>query len=207
MPTNRKRTPRGRKVSTLNQGAINWLYDRQEPLENPWHDWFFMTKAEIEALWAGNRDEVLTWWIENKPCTRPGPWWKYDAQLEDTHTRVWGITKERRRDRTGGIGTPEYECLGIMQHFILGIPDTWVDQWQADYYNGRALDIHGNPIGTEYKEGHFKGLAIDPKDPPLYESQATYLLRHGILTPAERAHLKRYPALLEPEAVKRTEPE
>jgi hypothetical protein len=31
--------------------------------------------------------------------------------------------------------------------------------------------------------------AIDPADPPTFESQATYLRRHGLLTPEERARL------------------
>ncbi|HAR38567.1 MAG TPA: hypothetical protein DCS09_08385, partial [Porphyromonadaceae bacterium] len=54
------------------------------------------------------------------------------------------------------------------------------------------------PIGNN-KEGDFAGLAIDPADPPKYESQAAYLRRHGLLTREERAHLGKHPELLEPE--------
>jgi hypothetical protein len=35
----------------------------------------------------------------------------------------------------------------------------------------------------------FAGVAIDENDSPRYESQAAYLERHGLLTPAERRRL------------------
>ena len=47
----------------------------------------------------------------------------------------------------------------------------------------------------QYEKGHFAGLAPRDDDPPMYESEASYLDRHGILTDAER------PAL-EPDAFK-----
>ena len=49
---------------------------------------------------------------------------------------------------------------------------------------------HGNRIekwkGGFYKEGDFKGVAIDPDDPPVFESQAAYLDRHKLLSDDER---------------------
>ena len=66
---------------------------------------------------------------------------------------------------------------------------------------GRAKDIHGNPIGTRYHEGHFKGLAPDPDDPPVFESEAAYLQRHDLLTESEKEYLKSHPELLEPEVI------
>ncbi|WP_153005451.1 hypothetical protein [Aureimonas ureilytica] len=38
------------------------------------------------------------------------------------------------------------------------------------------------------------GLPIDPESPPLFETQAAYLDRHGLLTAAERRALKRKPS-------------
>lgn len=38
-----------------------------------------MFPEDYEALWKNNRADVLAWWIENKPTTRPSQWWKYDA--------------------------------------------------------------------------------------------------------------------------------
>ncbi len=199
MATNRKRTPRSRIVSALNPGEINFLYDRNDPLGDPWLDRHFMSKDEIKGLWTENRDEVLKWWIENKPCSRPGPWWIFDAPLEDTKTR-FEVIKTQRRDRISGVGTPCYLCLNYCAQFTLGIPNSWVSQRDADYYNGRAKDIHGKPIGNN-KEGDFEGLAIDPTDPPTFESQAAYLKRHGLLTTEEKRHLGKHPELLKPEAV------
>ena len=37
----------------------------------------------------------------------------------------------------------------------------------------------------EYKEGDFLYEALDPNDPPVYESEATYLKRHGLLIGGE----------------------
>ena len=94
------------------------------------------------------------------------------------------------RERLGGIGTPCHEVLNYAPSFTRGVPDQWVSQWDADYYNGRAVDIHGNRIGTEYHEGHFLGPPIDPDDPPRFESQAAYLRRHNRLAPGEARRLK-----------------
>jgi len=80
--------------------------------------------------------------------------------------------------------------LAYVPEFAFGIPARWVTQWQADYYNGRAKDIHGKPIGQEFVGRPFAGLPIDPDNPPRYESQATYLKRHGLLLPGERARLR-----------------
>ena len=201
MATNRKRTPRSRLVSALDPGEINYLYDRDDPLGDPWLDRCFMTKDELKGLWIANRDEVLSWWLENRPCTRPGPWWAYDSPrqiIDGLPHEVWNFPAVRRR--LGGIGTPCYEVLAYLPAFALGIPTSWVKQWEVDYYNGRSKDIHGNPIGNK-KEGDFRGLAIDPDDPPRYESQAAFLLRHGLLTTEEKAHLKKHPVQLEPVAV------
>jgi hypothetical protein len=105
------------------------------------------------------------------------------------------------RRRLGGIGTPTYEVLSEAPNPDYGIPRSWVDQFQADYYNGRARDIHGNRIGTEYEDGDFKGVPIDPDDPPMFESEAVYLQRHGLLTAAEERHLEKHPELLDPETL------
>jgi hypothetical protein len=80
-----------------------------------------------------------------------------------------------------------------------GLPVRCVQAWMSSYYNGRSRDIRGAPLGTNHKEGDFNGVAIDPNDPPVYESQARYLERHGLLLPGERQRLRK--ADFEPEAV------
>lgn len=132
-----------------------------------------------------------------------GPWWKYSAPKLLVHdcdgTEFFAY--QAYRLRLGGIGTPAHEVLANVPDFHLGIPVGWVRQWAVDYYNGRKKDIHGNPIGANYKEGDFKGVVIEPKDPPVYESQAAYLQRHRMLTAEEVLHLKKRPELMKPESL------
>lgn len=42
---------------------------------------------------------------------------------------------------------------------------------------------------------------VDPADPPRYESEASYLQRHGFLTTAEKKWLADHPEALDPEAI------
>jgi hypothetical protein len=65
-----------------------------------------------------------------------------------------------------------------------------VSRWEVEYYNGRATDIHGNPISTNHREGEFKEIAINPQNPPTYESQASFLDRYGLLLPGERRRIR-----------------
>ena len=68
---------------------------------------------------------------------------------------------------------PSYHC---------GIPDSWVIRADVAYY-----------------QPDFGGVAIDPSNPPKYESQARYLQRLGLLLPGESKRLT--PADSEPELV------
>ena len=180
MPSKRTRRTRQRRVE-VPANVIALLSDR-EP-ENAVK--YFMTDNELRAAWNQIKDEVLAGWIEELPGTRPLHWWRFSAP-------------EPRR-RLGGTGTPAHEVLANVPNYSFGIPTDWVSKWQADYYNGRSRDIHGEPIGTEYREGHFAGVAIDPEDPPRYESEAVYLERHGLLLPGEFERLTEDD--FEPEAV------
>ena len=150
---------------------------------------FFVTDPNLRIAWSHARDAILIAWIGTRPGTRPRYWWGC------------GDAPELRR-RLGGTGTPCHEVLNYEPSYSFGIPDQWVGQWAADYFNGRARDVHGNPMGA-YKEGDFSGLAIDPADPPQYESQATYLQRLDLLLPGELARLG--PIDFRPEVVEAAE--
>lgn len=78
---------------------------------------------------------------------------------------------EAMRRRLGGIGTPQFEPIDGSDRFALhrGIPRYWMD---AD-----RIRIYG------------RGTAVDPADPPVFESQAVYLDRLGLFLPGERARL------------------
>jgi hypothetical protein len=173
-----KRRSRARKPRELNSATRALLYD--EPLTDPW--WWL--SGVSEETWKANRGDVLRFWIREKPGTRPYYWWVYDAPrwLDDD---CW---PEPRR-RVGGRGTPCYEVLAHAPNFEFGIPPAWVRGWSIEYYNGRAVDVHGERIGTQHSEGDFPAENFDPSDPPRFESQTAYLDRHGLLLPGERRRL------------------
>jgi len=208
MATNRKRTPRSRRETDLNQAQIDWL--NSVPYPGKKGSAYFIAycgggasgigKGECgKDLWDQHKAGILEEWTDAHPCTRPARWWEFDAQQEPVPG--WPGFTGAQRQRLGGVGTPRHECLNVAPYFTSGLPDSWVLPFEEAYYNGRAKDIHGNLVATQYKEGYFKGKAPDPLDPPKFESQAAYLERHGLLTAEERRHLNRHPELLEPEAV------
>jgi hypothetical protein len=156
-------------------------------------------KGNIEAAWMRDRAGLLRSWLREHPCTRPWAWWEFDAPREQVDGSPFKECPQRRR--LGGIGTPTHEVLGVWSYFVKGIPKDWVCAFFVEYYNGRAHDIHGNIIPTEFKEGNFKGVVIDPDNPPTFESETAYLDRYGLLDEEETAYLKRHRSLLRPETV------
>jgi len=151
-----------------------------EMTENPVYAWdayrFQFDKEEQELFWKINRKKILKDFIENHPGKRPYCWWCFDAP-------------EMRR-RLGGIGDPRFEHLGVSRSFSFGVPDDFVSQFEADYYNGKARHVNGGFIPCKWKEGDFKGVAVDPKNPPVYETELEYLTRHDFLTKTEIKLLK-----------------
>jgi hypothetical protein len=83
----------------------------------------------------------------------------------------WKFDSPGVRARLGGIGTPLSECGGAyVPQFEFGLPVNWL---------------------TRDEQGHFdRGTPIDPNDPPRFESEPTFLRRHGLLTREERAQLR-----------------
>ena len=58
---------------------------------------------------------------------------------------------------------------------------------------GMAIDADGLPKYWQFN--------WDTSDPPIFESEAAYLERHGLLTLTEKTYLKKHPRLLESEKV------
>jgi hypothetical protein len=201
MPTNQKRKLRRKTtIISLDKTIREFLFTGLEPPKNTpawelYSDDMFDPNNILEA-WQEYKKSLLPLWIKKHPCSRPWAWWKYEAPSRDDP--IYGKLTDPRQ-RIGGIGTPSHEVLCIVPHFKKGIPDIWVTEWMVDFYNGRKKDIHSKPIGTNYKEGDFEGNAIDPNDPPAFESEAVYLERHGLLTEYEKTYLTKHPELLKPE--------
>ena len=149
--------------------------------------------GEVRMAWDEVGERITADWIKRHPGTRPYAWWEFSGPREPIGTRIgWhndGKLPEPRK-RLNGTGTPAHEVLAYGPSYFMGLPIIWVQQREVDLYNGRTRDIHGNRIekwkGGFYEEGDFKGEAIDPDDPPVFESQAAYLDRHKLLTDDER---------------------
>jgi hypothetical protein len=152
-------------------------------------------------LWATHGAEFLRAYIQAHPCRRPWPWWQYSAPRWTREVGAYfdGQLPEPRQ-RLGGTGTPNYEALSIVPQLERGLPTGWVSAFDVAYYNGRApADAHAWPPRSRHpREGDFAGVAIDPNDPPVYESEAAYLERHGLLTVAEKRWLADHPEALAP---------
>lgn len=163
--------PRKRRVSKrrsdLTDEQVAWLRGdyRNAAFVN------YLTDEELSKLWNQYSDSIIAEHVEKNPGTRPGRWWKFTA------------TEPRKR--VGGIGTACHEVLeGYYQRFLYGIPQSWITPHDVEFYKRPAPEKYG--FRCEPKSaGQFAACAIDPKDPPRFESQAAYLKRHGLLLPGE----------------------
>jgi hypothetical protein len=138
-------------------------------------------------VWLTIRDELLPRWINVHPGTRPSWWFLFDPECprisaEDVACHGWEgcfYAKEipELRQRIGGTGDPAYEHSALVPHFDCAVPDHFVTvedvKWHRD------------------QDEEFSGIPLDPNDPPAYESQATYLDRLNLLTPAERRRVRK----------------
>jgi hypothetical protein len=146
---------------------------------------------KVKDLWETHRDEVLAQYIADNPGSRPSLWWHYDAPRIQVGTYpdcFWDGKLAEPRGRLGGVGTPRHECLAYVPHFSYGLPTTWVTQRDVEHYARTARGLHGD-LKYPKPSGTFEGVAVDPDDPPTYESQAAYLERHGLFLPGERKRL------------------
>jgi hypothetical protein len=162
--------------------------------------WSFDRDA-VASTWQSVGSDLVREWAALHPGTRPSGWWEYAAPSTPIPNVRPSVLDDRaaQRRRLGGIGTPQYEVLNVAPRFAFGLPVDWVDAFDEQYYNGRARDIHGKPIGTDFREGQFSGRAPRADDPPTFESQATYLARHDLLLDGERDRIP--PAGWTPEAI------
>jgi hypothetical protein len=181
-----------------------WWWTTERVSDEPGAGWY---ETSARALWEGHQTELMVRWMVDRPGRRPRCWWDYSAPRQPFGNWLgWWLDGKlpEPRLRLGGVGTPVHEVLAHVPSFEYGLPVLWVERWMTEYYNGRAKDVHGKPIGTNHKPGDFKGVQIDPDNPPVFESQAAYLERHGLLQPGEHRRLRKadfYPEAVLPEEV------
>lgn len=190
----RARRPRQsvQQVSDIAWAMLNDLRVPDEGDRGRWEQFTLRRGGEgtpsLRELWEDYGPEIVSSWAAEHPGTRPSCWWRWSAPRWAEHATGRGDLCDPRR-RVGGIGTPAYEVLGYVPELHMGMPARWVSAFDAEYYNGRARDVDGKRIGTEHRAGSFKGVPPDPRDPPTFESQASYLDRHGLFLSGERKRL------------------
>jgi hypothetical protein len=187
---------RANKLKTkdqLTEMQLDHLFDRPLP-EHSFEALLlkYNYEGKTKQLWEQHKDFVLAEHVKQNPGTRPNLWWIYSAPRSPLGTYPGagydGELPEPRK-RLGGIGTPDFEALCYKPCFALGLPVSFISPWDVSYYTGVAVDVNGKLINAN-PSGTFKGVAIDPDDPPMFESQATYLDRHGLFLPGEKKRLK-----------------
>lgn len=154
--------------------------------------------STIRDAWAARRAELLPSYIRRHPGRRPFAWWAVDApRLEaldyPDHPRAHLLPAPRMR--LGGIGTAWHEFAGEPPATRFGLPARWltasevecftrIDPPPVDGFEDDDPGVIGAPEAPTEEAAHMH--AIDPADPPRFESQATFLERHGLLLPRER---------------------
>jgi hypothetical protein len=145
------------------------------------------------ALWAVHREMIIDEHVSENPGTRPRLWWEFDAPRSPIGTYpgcYFDGTLPEPRKRLGGTGTPDFEVLNFVPRFSFGLPLSWIDPTGVDYYSGTMVNVLTGQLVNPNPPSTFKGIAINSDDPPLYESEASYLDRCGLFLPGERKRLK-----------------
>jgi len=125
-------------------------------------------------VWEIARDEVLAEWVREKPGTRPGYWWLFDAPRgSDECLLSIGI------DRTSHEFTAQPRLVFEPRMRIGSDGQAYLEAKRGDY------EHHGLPDIDRDKHG----VAIIELGPWRYESEATYLQRHSLFLPGERRRL------------------
>lgn len=207
MPTKRTRRTRNMRQEISNTAlyyATDGLWgelNEESLFEKFTYGFPTVRRDECRQIWLSIRDEFLPEWIKQNPGTRPSWWYLFDPDCprvseEDIKRHGWegwfflsDIPDLRRR--LGGVGDPIYEHLSHVPRFDRGVPVDFVSASDVKYYRREGESFDGKPI--------------DPNDPPRYESEATWLKRHGLLTRGEKRQLTRND--FEPETVEENEEE
>jgi hypothetical protein len=108
-------------------------------------------------------DKYLKAFVAEQPGRRPA-WWRRFNTLDNGERLL--------RQRIGGVG--ETASDRWVSH---GVPGDWITA--ADKIEDRTRP--GRPLAS--------GIAVDPANPPTFESEAAYLDRQGLLLAGERKRL------------------
>jgi hypothetical protein len=170
MPTNRKWLMR--KSTALRPSEISFLADNDEAVEAM--ELNLLEANFLETLRWGEPAEIL---FNGRPGPLPlirefgeGFLAEYVEQYPGYRPSWWWRYSDppRRRVRVGGIGEPWPGVCG--RDFYMGVPASWSAKPRHP--------LHPNDPQP-----------VDLNNPPIYESQPSFLDRAGLLSDAERAQL------------------
>jgi hypothetical protein len=164
MPTNRRVRTR-KRVPKVTISPWIWAFLNDQPIPEDANPFDLLFRDDYKAMllpWEEHRKVIIADWIKSKPGTRPCLWWRYSApRLAPEALGRWSRT----------VLAPQLIELR------------------------RKLRGGGNPLHEvlAYSPAQHYGIPDwcgNPDDPPVFESQHTYLKRHGLLLPAERGKIE-----------------
>jgi hypothetical protein len=172
--------PRIRKVLVpkVNRALQAFLADEPyRPDDDPAWDPFDRDDLRARKAVQKYGRAALAEFIARKPGCRPQWWWRQltgDPDLD---------APERMRRRLGGVDAAHHSSETGGERYAneqdaYGVPLVWVTRENLAW------------SGNGWWNRNLPGPAIDPKDPPMFESQPAFLDRHGLFLPGERARLR-----------------
>jgi hypothetical protein len=158
----RRRSPEVRPKLEISDGVWAYLNDQGIPDgDSETHFEVLLLEAgdgeALRELWGRARGEVITGWTKDHPGgTRPSIWWRFDAPRQLLGTHS-GCFYD------GKLQQPRKQLSGA------GCDASAISAYMPSYKCGLPTAWAG----------------FEESDPPVFESQAAYLRRHGLLTPHE----------------------
>ena len=156
----RRRSLETRPKLEISDAAWAFLNDQATPSDTESTFEIFMldnpNDTALRELWDRARGEVLARWVKDHPGTRPAVWWRLDAPRQLLGTHAGCFFD-------GKFQQPRKQLGGA------GCDASAISAYMPSYKSGLPKCWAGREEG----------------DPPVFESQAAYLRRHGLLTPHE----------------------
>lgn len=161
----KKRVAKNRTKLEVSPEMFAWLSDEATPEQERAIAFYVIVlgndEAKLRELWEQTRDEVLSHWIAAHPGTRPTLWWKLEAPRQPLG-RFPGCFWD------GELPEPRKFISGA------GCDASLISAYMPSF-----------DLGVPSYWAAFKA-----KDAPTFESQGSYLSRHGLLSASEKRTLQ-----------------
>lgn len=161
MAFKKRREKREIHSQAVRQYLLDGLWPTEEQEDASW-EIFALTgsKETVLSAWKDLREDLLPDWIRDHPGTRPWGWWKHDApKAKAPGVPAWHLDE---------MVEPRQQVGGK------GAPTCKKYPAILQYYT------FGIPDGWE---------GFNKADPPIFESEASYLKRFGLFLPGEEKRI------------------